>query len=269
MLNHRRPPLRPHTRPQRQRGLSLTELMISLLVGLIIMGAVLDTYLGIAAAERDALNAAKLNMELRGALDVMTDDIRRAGYRGRSTDPDINNDPNPFVARTGTPFTDLAIKDSGTCIEFAYDANDNGLLDAATELYGFRIQSDTAGTRVQVRTGGTNMDAATCSATGTTWEDLTDPALVQIELPTGITPYFVASYQCLNSRTNAVAAGLCETGNAVFDAASAATAVDLLEQRAVTINLAGELLQGDSGMRMELPNHTVAVRNSRIVTVGT
>ena len=88
-------------------------------------------------------------------------------------------------------------------------------------------------------------------------------------LPTGITPYFVASYQCLNSRTNVAAAGLCAAGNAVFDAASAGTAVDLLEQRAVTINLAGELLQGDSGMRMELPNHTVAVRNPRIVTAGT
>ena len=41
-------------RVQRQRGISLPELMISLLIGLIVMGALLDTYLGITAAGRDA-----------------------------------------------------------------------------------------------------------------------------------------------------------------------------------------------------------------------
>lgn len=259
----------PHQRQpaaiRHQRGLSLTELMISLLVGLLIMGAVLDTYLGIAAAERDALNAAKLNMELRGALDVMSDDIRRAGS-GRPTDPD---DPNPFTDRVGTLFTDLAVKDSGTCVEFSYDANGNGAVDAATELYGFRIFTDNAGTRVQARSGGTTMTNNACSTNLNDWEDLTDPDLVQIGLPANTTQYFTANYQCLNSRTNAMATGLCAAGNTVFDTASAGTAVDLLEQRTITINLAGHLLQGNSGMRMELRNHTVAVRNPRIVTVGT
>lgn len=267
MLNHRRPLLHPHTRPQRQRGLSLTELMISLLVGLLIMGAVLDAYLGITLAERDALNAAKLNMELRGALDVMTDDIRRAGS-GRAVDPE---DPNPFTSRDAATFSDLNINADGSCIEFSYDANGNSVLDAATEYYGFRIE----GAAVQVRNGGTGMTENACGTNADDWRDLTDPDLVQIylpdNLPENIRGHFTPSVQCLNSRNNDFADGPCIGTNgavtrAQTDANTLGLGSDLLEKRAVIINLAG-VLQGNPDMTMELRNHTVMVSNHRVVRI--
>lgn len=254
-------PLKHDNTSQRQRGLALTELMISLLIGLIVMGALLDTYLGITAAGRDALNAAKLNLELRGAIDTMTDDIRRAGAMGAPP----NDTPNPFMNRaSAATFSDLNIgtfNTAGDCIEFSYDANSNGLLDADTEFFGFRINNQA----VQIRTGGSG-GMANCS-TGN-WVDLTDPAVVQLSLPTGAASYFVASYQCMNSRTSAAAIGQCVAGNSVFDAAEAEAAVDLLEKRAVTVNLAGTL-QNAPEMSLAFLNEVVTLRNHRIVTVGT
>lgn len=254
-------PLRDNNTGQHERGLALTELMISLMIGLIVMGALLDTYLGITAAGRDALNAAKLNMELRGAVDTITDDIRRAGAMGVAP----RNMPNPFMNRaSAATFSDLNIGTfniAGDCVEFSYDANNNGTLDTDTELFGFRINNQT----VQIRTGGTG-GIANCS-TGN-WADLTDPTVLRVDLPTGTASYFAASYQCMNSRTSSSATGQCAAGNSVFDAAQAGMAVDLLEKRAITINLAGRLHNAPE-MHLELPNDMVMLRNHRVVTVGT
>lgn len=254
-------PLKHDNASQRQRGLALTELMVSLLIGLIVMGALLDTYLGITAAGRDALNAAKLNLELRGAIDTMTDDIRRAGGMGAPP----SGTPNPFMNRASiATFSDLNIgtfNTAGDCIEFSYDANSNGLLDADTEFFGFRIHNQA----VQIRTGGSG-GMANCS-TGN-WADLTDPTVVQVGLPTGAASHFATSYQCMNSRTNAAATGQCIAGNSVFDAAEVGAAVDLLEKRAVTVNLAGTL-QNAPEMSLAFLNEVVTLRNHRIVTVGT
>lgn len=248
-------------RVQRQRGISLPELMISLLIGLIVMSALLDTYLGITAAGRDALNAAKLNLELRGAIDTMTDDIRRAGGMGAPP----SGTPNPFMNRASiATFSDLNIgtfNTAGDCIEFSYDANSNGLLDADTEFFGFRINNQA----VQIRTGGSG-GIANCS-TGN-WADLTDPAVVQVGLPAGATSYFSASYQCMNSRTSEPALGACVAGNSVVVNAQTEPAVDLLEKRAVTVNLAGTL-QNAPEMSLAFLNEVVTLRNHRIVTVGT
>jgi prepilin-type N-terminal cleavage/methylation domain-containing protein len=67
-------------RSRGQTGFSLVELMIALVVGLFLLLALTAFVVGNLQANRQAVNAAKLNQELRFAMDVISREIRRANY---------------------------------------------------------------------------------------------------------------------------------------------------------------------------------------------
>lgn len=238
----------------RQRGISLIELMVGLVVGLLIVAAAGSSYITTTRSGRDAMNSAKLNTELRGAMDIMIDEIRRAGASA------AGGQNNPFMDRNAGTRSDLFV--SATCVEFAFDVDGNGLLAAAApyEYTGFRVQNGA----VAIRNGGAGV-VADC-ANGS-WENLTDPSVVTIVPHSNGQNYFVLTYQCLNSITNVADDSPCEAGGAVFDAAVAGAAVDLIETRTVTVNM-GAQVASDTEMQMEL-NQRVLVRNHRLVVAGT
>ncbi len=77
----------------RQRGMTLAAVLVGLAVGTLVLAAALRIYLMISEGARDTLMRARLDQELRAALDVMQADIRRAGYwdfadLGRDSDAD-------------------------------------------------------------------------------------------------------------------------------------------------------------------------------------
>lgn len=227
------------------------ELMVGIVVSLLIIAAAGATYLTTARTGRDAINSARLNVELRSAMDVMVEEIRRAGYSA------VGGSGNPFNNLVAATYTDLTV--TGNCIEFAYDNDGDGFVDA-DEFFGFRVVNGAV--QMRDRTAGGGVIAA--CATGT-WQAITDAAVVTVGQRNGAAN-FVLSYQCLNSRTDATNAGRCVAGGATFNAAVATgTTVDLIETRSVAINIAGQLVN-DAVMRMEL-GQDVLVRNHRIVTV--
>lgn len=237
----------------RQRGVSLIELMVGIVVSLLIVAAAGSLYLSTTRTGRDAINAARLNVEMRSAIDVMVDEIRRANSSA------VGGSGNPFTSRATATYTDLAVS-GGNCIEFAYDNDGDGVVDG-DEFFGFRVQDGAVQMRDRAAAGGV---VAAC-ANGA-WQAITDSNSVTIGQRGGTTPYFSVVYQCLNSRTNAADANACVPGGTVYDAAVAGgTAVDLLETRIVNVNIAGQLVS-DSVMRMEL-GQEVLVRNHRVVTV--
>ena len=63
------------------------------------------------------------------------------------------------------------------------------------------------------RTAGGGVIAACANGT---WLPITDGSVVTVA-QRGTTPYFVLSYQCLNSRTDATNAGRCVAGGATYD----------------------------------------------------
>ena len=239
-----------------QRGLSLVELMIGLVVGLFVIIGATSIYLTTIIGARDTINSAKLNMEIRGAMDAMVEDIRRAGFGGDAF----------MVVNPSTDATDLTIYNSGNCIVYSYDADADGSLATASpfEYFGFRVQGNT----LQMRNGGAG-NVSNCTNGG--WEGLTDPNTVQIETPTGGAAYFAISYQCLRTDNNTLGANQrCLTGQTVFDSAATDAAasgdrIGLVEIREVTINLPAHVAS-DTTMRINL-SESVAVRNHRIVTV--
>lgn len=76
----------------RNRGLSLIELMVSLVIGLVLMIAVVSAYLGSSGATRMAEAQARMNEDAQAALTVLTQQLRMAG----------NNPKQPYYT-SGAP----------------------------------------------------------------------------------------------------------------------------------------------------------------------
>lgn len=233
-----------------QKGVSLVELMVGLAIGLIIVGAASTVYVNAVRSGSDTLRSAKLNIELRGAMDMMVAEIRRAGYFNMATPS-----TNPFTQATtnlSSPSTD--------CILFSYDANGNGTTDSS-DFFGFR-RVDSA---ISMRFGGnpTPTTSAGCAVSTDSWEGITDPNSVIVDTLT-----FAIAYQCINAQTGLSSAiQPCSAGNSVYTAATTGVTSksDLVEVRDVTISLVGHH-KNDTLTTMSL-SQSVRVRNDRIQTV--
>lgn len=236
------------TSARRQVGFSLIELMVGMAVGLIIVGGAISVYVNAVRSGGDTLRSAKLNIELRGAMNMMIADIRRAGYAYNVA----NLSSNPFTQTS----TNLALP-SADCLLFSYDRNGDGAINA-NEYLGFKK----AGTEVSMRFSG-GSTAAGCSAAGDSWESITDNSSILVDSLT-----FTISNQCENAQTGLKAATeACAAGSNVYDVAAAATGKsDLIEIRDVTISITGHH-RNDALTTMTL-SQSVRVRNDRIQTVG-
>lgn len=151
-----------------QRGFTLIELMISIVIGLIILSAVLGLFVSLIKSDSDNIKAIQLNHELRTAMSLMTRDLRRAGYNGASA--------ANVIAGTANPFQELAFNIlappilNATCVTYAYDADNDGINDGNSERFGFRLNSGA----IETRESG-----EACSST-TNWDNITDENLVEI-----------------------------------------------------------------------------------------
>lgn len=101
----RRSPAR--TRRARQRGLTIIELMISMTIALIVMGAITYVYIGSRGAYRANENLARVQEGGRFALDFIAQDLRMTSYTGcrsRSLSADAGtfyNITQPAIAFNG------------------------------------------------------------------------------------------------------------------------------------------------------------------------
>jgi len=143
-----------------QRGFTLIELMISIVIGLIILAAVMGMFVTMIKSDSDNLKSIRLNHQLRAAMSLISRDLRRSGYNGTSAATVIAGTPNPFQELATT----------ATCIIYAYDANNNGINEGNPERFGFRLN----GGAIESRERSEN-----CAGT-TNWDNLTDENLVEI-----------------------------------------------------------------------------------------
>lgn len=101
----------------RVRGVSLVEMMVALVAGMIVVGAVLALVLAIVKSDRQTLQVTRLNQELRATLAVIANDLRRARSVG---------DPlSTAVIVTGNPYRAVSTATSG-CVVYAYDGAIDG-----------------------------------------------------------------------------------------------------------------------------------------------
>lgn len=162
-----------------QSGFSLTELMVGSTAGLLVIATTLHLYALNVRATADTLRVSRLNQELRGTLDLLRGDLRRAGYWAGEPG-DTQPLDNPFHSSGN----DLALGQAGgeaadSCILYSYDVNGDrlvgvgpsGTADAISstvnlEQFGFRLRNG----QVQMRNGGTPFSCA-----GGSWQAVSDP----------------------------------------------------------------------------------------------
>ncbi|MCK0511268.1 PilW family protein [Aromatoleum buckelii] len=227
-------------KPQRstQKGLSLVELMVGVTVGLVVMTGITTFFVNYLQNNRQLIQMARLDQEMRTAMDIVARDIKRMGYK-RDVHLDILNLTQDSSSRAATfpiflnPQADI----SGSEIKFWYDENSDDTLDtgATTEQHGYRLDSNT----LQRRDGGT-------------WQAITDPNVTQI------TEFALSrTYRCIDIDGDdpanggpAVCAGTPPTPSKSHDGAHFVTEI--------AITMSGQL-KADSAVKRTL-NERVRVR---------
>jgi Tfp pilus assembly protein PilW len=249
-----------------QMGLSLIELMVGIVVGMIVVGGVIAIYTTTVRGGTYVLRAAKLNQELRATMDVMANDIRRAGH----IDSTALGTTNPFAKRdsvTPANHRDLTVLTSsvaGDCVMYSYDAtyrpgNTAGSVDA-TDFFGFRQDGDHVD---MFQSGATS--TSNCSAGS--WEGVTDPNTVVVDslrfstvgsrcLNTSVSP--VVSWQSAAGSTTPACEDTAATGYVLPTAGD-----NLVETRVIRITLIAH--HKDDAATTATLTQQVRVMNERLV----
>ncbi|MEO6172456.1 MAG: prepilin-type N-terminal cleavage/methylation domain-containing protein [Arenimonas sp.] len=194
---------------KKRSGFSLIELLVAMVAGLIVIGAVLAFTLSSVSSNADYIASTRLSQELRNTMDYLSNELRRAGYdEGAASYVAL-----PAGNTSASPFSRLSVVGSPTCVLYAYDRNSTpddssddattdraGIVDlAGGEIRGIRIaNADTNGdgtadagvieiaesaAGLTPACNGAAVDYTTypsaCSAGG--WCALTDPTILNIQ----------------------------------------------------------------------------------------
>jgi prepilin peptidase dependent protein B len=261
-------------RRHHQIGVSLIELMIGIVVGMVVVAAVIAIYVSTIRGGNNTLRTARLNQELRATMDIMVRDIRRAGFNGwNAAGTIVLSTDNDFAKRVaGGLQTDLRVQtvvNNGDCILFAYDLSNWGVIDAS-EYMGFRLSNGA----VQMRRSGTTTNSANCS--DGTWDPLTDSNMVNI---TALS-FSTEGSQCMDFTTGnawkVISASPAPTFSGCDAPAAAGVTVvkgsflapvsgdQVVETRQVRISMTGNFA-ADTTLRATATEE-VQVRNDRIYT---
>jgi len=154
---------------QKQSGLTLIELMIAMVLGLFVSAVTISIFSTTVRSNVENMKMIRLNQELRGAMTMMVNELKRHGYSSINTNADFMNDFN-F---------------SSTCVRYSYDeikrdpsgSEIDGVRDA-DERFGFKLKDNAIEwTRNGGDIGGT-LGSPSCNAG--TWTPITDPNLAKI-----------------------------------------------------------------------------------------
>jgi Tfp pilus assembly protein PilW len=135
------------TKSFNQKGLTLIEMLIALVLGLFVTAVIISVFATNVRSSNESIRMVRLNQELRGVMTLMTDELKRAGY---SADTNVSS----FMA-------DLNF--TSTCARYSYDEDGDGVRDL-NERFGFRLNAN----KVQWANNATGT-----GCTGGTWNSLT------------------------------------------------------------------------------------------------
>jgi type II secretory pathway component PulJ len=128
-------------------GFSLVELMVALVAGMIVVGAVLAFTISSVRANSDYVKSTRLMQELRNTSEFVASELKRAGYDEAAMDYVAN--PTAAAASRFAPILISNATASSNCVLYAYDrANGRpGMVDGDNgELRGIRRATATFGT---------------------------------------------------------------------------------------------------------------------------
>ena len=166
--------------PQKSLGFTLIELLIGLTLGLMVIASTLTLYVITTRSSSDLLHSTRLNHDLETSMQIMTHDIRRAGYQG---------DPPSVIIDDSGSYLDA-------CILYSY-YDDNG---GKIKYYGFKRKENSIALRQDDNLFGCDSNY---------WEKITEENVTQI---TELT-FSDSDSQCVNATdpNQPTSTGLCTT----------------------------------------------------------
>ena len=165
----------------------MVELLVGLAVGLFIAAAGVTLMAGNLRENRALMLESRLMQDLRTASDIITRDLRRAGYWAGAVAavqvPVGTTAPvNPYVAVTPSAAASDAVS-----FAFSRDATENQSLDS-NEQFGFRLRSGV----IEMQLGSGNWQALTDANTVVVSEFRVVPSVQDIDLSNQCTRACVA-----------------------------------------------------------------------------
>jgi type IV pilus assembly protein PilW len=134
------------------RGLSLVELLVGLVIGLFIVGGAAYFTVNFNAENRRLLLEARLTQDMRAAMDVITRDLRRAGYwANAASGTSIFGSTNPTITLDGTGYatvTPTAASGAQSTVTYRYAKDTNDAVDANTEQFQFSVANGVLTTNI-------------------------------------------------------------------------------------------------------------------------
>lgn len=134
------------TNKSKNSGFSLVELMIAMAIGLVVIGSVLAFTQSSLTANTEYVQATRLSQELRNNMDVISRDLRRAGYdenvasyTAASSISSLTLSPFSHIFVTNDKNADGTTDDA--CVLYSYDRDGGagGTVDLSSgEIRGFR-----------------------------------------------------------------------------------------------------------------------------------
>ena len=152
----------------KQSGLTLVEIMIALVLGIIVMGAVITIFVTTVKSSSENIRMVHLNQELRFLMGLMSDELKRAGYSEQPADLALPRDPAFREALNWDP--------DYNCLRYAYDVNGNGSFEPNNESFAFQWWPLDAPDHIR---WGQGVTSDTCG--GGVWQEITHPATAEID----------------------------------------------------------------------------------------
>ena len=149
--------------PSMQRGLSMVELLVGVAIALFIAAAGATLLAGNLRENRGLLLEARLMQDLRSATDIISRDLRRAGYWAAASDGvwaagAAGVATNPYIA-----LAPGAAASDAVSFRYSRDATENNAVDS-NEQFGFRLRNRV----IEMQLGAGN------------WQALTDAGTVEV-----------------------------------------------------------------------------------------
>lgn len=143
----------------RARGFTLVELMVAMVLGLIVIGAVLALVLSMIRANNQTIQATRLTQELRATATVITSELQRAGSA-----------ENPFNLTTANTLSAVDATTAG-CLIYSYSDIAGTTVNRAISLSGGAVYMGTTacgsgGGARKLSSNGVNISALTFTRSG-------------------------------------------------------------------------------------------------------
>jgi len=147
----------------KNKGLTLIEMMIALVIGLLVVGTVMTIFVTNVRSFRDNVAMSKLNQELRGVMTFISDEVKRTGY---SADPENSDFMQEFILRT-----------QAGCLRYSYDEDHLGTRNTTGDVEGFGFRLDAVDNTIEWARNLAPTD--NCPNTAN-WAAITDPDIATI-----------------------------------------------------------------------------------------